>query len=282
MDLKSFLEELKALNNLVKNLDDLENISALDQAMIKRKIENLYEEVINDYYRQSGPSPKTYQSSPETINVRSEEKEREEVKEDEVKASRTESTEKSNSESVFFFDKDKEEQMQVEDMEKEEITSQAENFRETQYKKEADEELTSSQPSANGINHGSSENGNSEETRQEVLTQEISNSTPELEELFNIKRGNDLSERLSFSPVNDILKAMGLNERIFTQNELFGNNNTVFTETVSQLNNFTTFAEAKKYLVNTVVQEYDWTDDQRREVAKNFIQLVHRRYKSKI
>ena len=47
----------------------------------------------------------------------------------------------------------------------------------------------------------------------------------ELSELFQTEQINELSDKLSFSPISDLTKAMGLNERIFTVNELFGGNN---------------------------------------------------------
>ena len=46
----------------------------------------------------------------------------------------------------------------------------------------------------------------------------------ELEDLFEFKQAKDLSERLSQSPIKDLTKAMGINERFLTTNELFDGN----------------------------------------------------------
>ena len=97
-------------------------------------------------------------------------------------------------------------------------------------------------------------------------------------ELFEFKEATELSEKLSMQPIRDLTKAMGLNEKIFTINELFGGESKVFDETIKKLNTFSSFERASEYLASGVAHTYDWPGRSRKKKALNFIQLVKRRY----
>jgi hypothetical protein len=101
---------------------------------------------------------------------------------------------------------------------------------------------------------------------------------PELEELFSFKTATELSEKLSQLPIGDIKKAMGLNERISTQNELFGGDAADFENTVSALNQLRNYEEAKNYLIRDMAVKYNWLAKAKKDKAKEFIKLVRRRY----
>lgn len=101
---------------------------------------------------------------------------------------------------------------------------------------------------------------------------------PDLEELFAFKTATELSEKLSQLPIGDIKKAMGLNERISTQAELFGNDANVFETALSTLNQLRSFDEAKDYLVKNVANRFNWASKAKKDKAKEFIKLVKRRY----
>jgi hypothetical protein len=100
----------------------------------------------------------------------------------------------------------------------------------------------------------------------------------ELEELFAVTSARELSEKLGELPIADIKKAMGLNERIFTVNELFGGDQAAFDETLSNLNFMPGFEAAKNFLINGVASKYNWASKDKKSKAKTFIKLVKRRY----
>jgi hypothetical protein len=100
----------------------------------------------------------------------------------------------------------------------------------------------------------------------------------ELEELFAFGSAMDLSEKLSELPITDIKKAMGLNERIFTVNELFGGSQADFDETLNELGRLRNFEEAKNYLIQNAAGKYNWAAKDRKSKAKTFIKLVKRRF----
>lgn len=101
----------------------------------------------------------------------------------------------------------------------------------------------------------------------------------ELVQLFEFGQVTDLSQKLSETPIADIKKAIGLNDRLLLTNELFGGQAPLFEETVQALNNMSHFEEAKKYLVSTVANRYNWGSDGKKKVARDFVKLVRRRYK---
>lgn len=103
-------------------------------------------------------------------------------------------------------------------------------------------------------------------------------SADALSELFVDEKISDLSDKLAQSPVKDLTKSMGINERIFTQQELFGNNQAHFSETLEGLNKCQSFDEAKQYLVHNVICKYDWVAEQNIKKAVTFIKLVKRKF----
>ena len=103
-------------------------------------------------------------------------------------------------------------------------------------------------------------------------------SDEEYEELFAISSARELSEKLSELPIADIKKAIGINERIFTINELFGGDHQLFEATVHELNRLSSFDEARRFLLSHVAVKYNWIARDRKNKARNFIKLVKRRY----
>ena len=100
----------------------------------------------------------------------------------------------------------------------------------------------------------------------------------ELEELFSFTTARELSEKLSELPITDIKKAMGLNERIFTVNELFGGDQATFDNIVATLNQLRSYQEAKDYLIRHVAGKYHWASKDKKSKAKTFIKLIRRRF----
>jgi len=99
----------------------------------------------------------------------------------------------------------------------------------------------------------------------------------EHEELFEQKEATELSERLSLRPLKDLRKAMGINERILTTNELFDGNGDALKDTLTTLNGLSTFDEAKDYLSN-IAGIYNWSSRKKKKKAQIFIKLIRRKF----
>ncbi|MEO5906971.1 MAG: hypothetical protein ABIQ11_09605 [Saprospiraceae bacterium] len=115
------------------------------------------------------------------------------------------------------------------------------------------------------------------ETIQPPKVSNATNQSETLTKLFDLQKTDDAS-RFSHIPIASIESAMGLNERIFTLNELFGGDKSLFDTTCATLNNLNSFSEAKHILMNGPAHDYKWADPERIKMAEHFIRLVARRY----
>jgi hypothetical protein len=115
---------------------------------------------------------------------------------------------------------------------------------------------------------------------QESYRAASSASVPaEITALFDEVSGKELSDKLSNTPITDLTKAFGLNDRLLTINELFGGNKPTFDEAVKDINNASSFETAKGYIIE-FAKRYNWTANaDRQKQARIFIKLVRRRFK---
>jgi hypothetical protein len=99
-----------------------------------------------------------------------------------------------------------------------------------------------------------------------------------LGKLFDPQISDETSSRFGFVPIASIESAMGLNERIFTLNELFGGDKALFDAWCSKLNSLHSFAEARNVLISGPAKDFKWSDPERIKMAEQFIRIVSRRY----
>ena len=100
----------------------------------------------------------------------------------------------------------------------------------------------------------------------------------DFEGLFSFKVATDISQKLSETPLKDLSKALGLNEKFLYINELFAGDVVQFQEAIKQLNDAKDFDEARMHIENDFIQQYDWMNKQKNKLAKDFVKLVRRRY----
>lgn len=100
----------------------------------------------------------------------------------------------------------------------------------------------------------------------------------ELMEMFDETTPTELSDKIALIRIADLNKSMSINERIFTQKELFSNDQAQFQKVLSDLNKLDSFSSAKKYLINNVIDKYDWSNPSKVKKVSNFIKLVRRRF----
>lgn len=123
-----------------------------------------------------------------------------------------------------------------------------------------------------------------EPVKETVQSHKTTISTPThdqqqaLNKLFDVEKADDVSHRFGHVPIASIESAMGLNERIFTLNELFGGDKALFDSTCSRLNNLNSFAEAKSLLISGPAKDFRWGDPERLKMAEQFLRIVARRY----
>lgn len=114
-----------------------------------------------------------------------------------------------------------------------------------------------------------------------VETQPVENTSSyneEYEELFLFKTATDISQKLSESRLEDLSKALGLNEKFLYINELFGGDVAKFQAAIKFLNDAKTFDNARTFIEKDLIEQYKWLDKLKKPVAKDFVKLVRRRY----
>lgn len=72
--------------------------------------------------------------------------------------------------------------------------------------------------------------------------------------------------------VDDIRKALGVNDRFLFSRELFGGNNNLMDQTINQINGFANFAEAGQFIASN----FNWNGDD--QTVQAFMNVVKRRY----
>lgn len=86
-------------------------------------------------------------------------------------------------------------------------------------------------------------------------------------------KGKSHEDIASFgTPVNDIRKAIGINDRFYFQRELFDNNNTLMNSTLDQINTFENYNQAYIFLKNN----FKW--DESKNETEDFLRAVRRRF----
>lgn len=97
-------------------------------------------------------------------------------------------------------------------------------------------------------------------------------------ELFEVRRGSELSDKLNELPLRDINRAIGFADRMEIIQTLFGGQRQLFDQIVTDLNNLKSYEEAREFLGTGPAIHYKWDHDDRREKAVEFIRLIRRRY----
>jgi hypothetical protein len=98
------------------------------------------------------------------------------------------------------------------------------------------------------------------------------------ETLFHYQEATDLSQKLSSSKLDDLQKALGLNEKFLYINELFGGDVGQFQTAIKMLNDGKDFAGARQYMEQNLIEQNEWMHKTKRPIAKDFIKLIRRRY----
>ena len=86
----------------------------------------------------------------------------------------------------------------------------------------------------------------------------------------------ELGAVLQSSPVRDLKKAIGINDRYVFVNELFRGDEVMYERSIKTINTFTILAEAEYWIKRELKLKLAWHEDT--EAVKHFDQLVRRRF----
>jgi hypothetical protein len=93
-----------------------------------------------------------------------------------------------------------------------------------------------------------------------------------------LKSGNslELGSVLKASPVKELRKAIGVNDRFVFINELFRGDEPMYERSIKTINNFRILPEAEYWMERELKIKLGWDDS--REIVQHFYQLVRRRF----
>jgi hypothetical protein len=86
----------------------------------------------------------------------------------------------------------------------------------------------------------------------------------------------ELSHTLVDTPVKDLRKAIGINDRFLFINELFRGDEAMYERSIKTINGFNILPEAEYWIQRELKVKLGWLDSQ--EVVQQFIQVVRRRF----
>lgn len=78
-------------------------------------------------------------------------------------------------------------------------------------------------------------------------------------------------------PLADLTRALTINNRVLFSRDLFGDDNDLLNTTLRTLNTSGSFAAARPVL-ESIARRFNWEEETKTETAKEFIELVRRRY----
>jgi hypothetical protein len=107
------------------------------------------------------------------------------------------------------------------------------------------------------------------------LNDVIGNGSKSLNDKLKVDN-QDLAALLKESPLHDLKKAIGINDRFVFINELFRGDEAMYERSIKTINNFRIYQEAEYWMVRELKVKLAW--DEEKEITRHFYQLVKRRF----
>ena len=87
---------------------------------------------------------------------------------------------------------------------------------------------------------------------------------------------HELSDKLKDTPIEDLKKAIGVNERFLYLNELFRGDDVMYDKSIKTINAFGTYEDAELWIRKELKLRLGWDDNY--NTVKQFYELVRRRF----
>ncbi len=89
-------------------------------------------------------------------------------------------------------------------------------------------------------------------------------------------RSKEIADQLGGTPIKDLRKGVGINDRFQFINELFRGDESMYERSIKTINNFTIYAEAQYWMERELKVKLGW--DNEKSVTQDFYALVRRRF----
>ena len=113
------------------------------------------------------------------------------------------------------------------------------------------------------------------QTEARELNDVIGNNSESLNDKLKAHT-QDLAATLKDTPLRDLKKAIGINDRFVFINELFRGDEAMYERSIKTINNFRILQEAEYWMERELKVKLAWDPD--RDTVKHFYQLVKRRF----
>jgi hypothetical protein len=107
------------------------------------------------------------------------------------------------------------------------------------------------------------------------LNDHIGNNGTSLNDRLKIP-ATEIADALIETPIKDLKKAIGINDRYVFVSELFRGDDAMYERSIKTINNFHIFQEAQYWMERELKIKLAWDDA--REITQQFYQLVKRRF----
>ena len=109
--------------------------------------------------------------------------------------------------------------------------------------------------------------------KKEIVSDKFQNTVHYRNEKFTTGiNKEDVTKKITSKPIDDISKAIGINDKFLLTKELFRGNSKLYKDTIDYLNNAPDFDDAILYITNN----FDWNPED--ENVQKLIELVKRRH----
>ena len=86
----------------------------------------------------------------------------------------------------------------------------------------------------------------------------------------------EVASQLTETPIKDLRKAIGINDKYVFINELFKGNETLYENSIKTINNLSVFPEADQWIKSELITQQQWNTQS--DIVKHFNHLVRRRF----
>jgi hypothetical protein len=115
----------------------------------------------------------------------------------------------------------------------------------------------------------------SQPRQQKELHEVIADKKESLNDKLKQER-KELAHALKETPIKDLRKAIGINDRFTFVNELFRGDDAMYERSLKTINSFNIYSEAEYWMNRELKFKLGWKDDS--ELVKHFYDLVRRRF----
>jgi hypothetical protein len=116
----------------------------------------------------------------------------------------------------------------------------------------------------------------SHQTVNKEINDFVGNGGTSINDKLKTGSPSELGSTLKASPVKELRKAIGVNDRFVFINELFRGDEAMYERSIKTINNFRILPEAEYWMERELKIKIGWDDS--REIVQHFYQLVRRRF----